>query len=146
MEFANVDVYSNVTLVDRTTLGGTEITFDHVPLVFAKGQMELTVPMFVAEWLYTASQGDKHKVWTTEGEYTHRFGVKNAPPKLVALCGEHITDCSPIVIDAGAVEGTNIREVRDPGEQVVPQRIDVPRSELTENQSPGRNTGALVGR
>lgn len=145
MEFANVDVYTSVTLVDRTMLGGTEITFDHVPLVFTPGQMELAVPLFVAEWLYTASQGDKHKVWTTEGEYTHRFGVKNAPEKLVALCGAHITDCTPIEIDRGAVEGTNVKELRDPSEKMGLLHINVPRSELIEKQG-ARNAGALMGR
>lgn len=146
MDFEEIDVFTMVTLTDRTMQGGCEITFDHKPLVWKPGQIDRGVPMFVAEWLYTASNGDKHKVWTTAGDYTHRFGVKDAPESLIARCGEHITDCSPIEIDPTAVEGTDVRLIRDADERMVPQAINVPRSELTEKQGAGRNAGALAGR
>ena len=143
MDLQGVDVYSHVTLVDRAMQGGCEIWFDHVPLAFEKGQIELTVPLFVAEWLFTASNGDKHKVWTTDGEYVCRFGVKNAPQRLLDLAGPQIADLDPIEIDLGAVEGTDVKLTRTDKTEV--RQIRVPRNELTEKQGAGSKAGALVG-
>ena len=144
MEIEDVDLYTTVTLVDRTMQGGCEIWFDHKPLVFKPGQMERGVPMFVAQWLF--GHGERHMVWTKDGEYTHRFGVKDAPEELIARVGEDCANCAPIEIDTGALEGTDVKLLRDADERLAPRPIAVPRTELTEKQGAGRNAGALAGR
>ena len=90
-DLQNLDVYSIVTLVDRTGIGGTdaEFVYDGIrfPFVDEDGQAvtEKTVPQFVAEYLFTGTAADNHCVWTrpadgeSMGTRVNRYGIKHCP-------------------------------------------------------------------
>lgn len=101
---AGIDMVNQVTLVDRAMEGGPACEFlcDGVRFTWPKGQVEKVVPRGVVEWLFTVSQ---KRVWTTDGEYVMRFGIKDCPPDLQARLGSEATNCDPIEIDPNAVEG-----------------------------------------
>ena len=98
----DVNIYATATLVDRTGKGGDEFWFDAIPFVFKPGQTELGVPRFVAEWLLST---DQKKVWTDDGQFVSRYGVKEAAQELVDAVGPEACDCSPIRLQSDRVEG-----------------------------------------
>ena len=104
------DLYSVVTLVDRTGVGGTEFIFDGKRFGLKPGQTELAVPRFVAEWLLSV---DQTKVWTTDGRFVSRFGVKDAPPDFLERLDPGAADTDLITIDGSRVEGWEA-EATDP--------------------------------
>ena len=104
-EFTHAASYEYVTLVDRAMTGGCEIIHDGVRVVFKRGEMERTVPLFLAQWLF---QTDKERVHTTDGQYVRRFGLKNPPPELLAEVGPECADCDPIAIDSKRIERWNV--------------------------------------
>lgn len=129
--FENQDVYTSVVLVDRAGMGGTEIIYDGVRLVFKPGQIKLAVPRFVADWLYG---NQKHMVWTEDGNYTNRFAIEGLPEELLAQYGSAAGDTSPITIDGNRVEGWDTTQVdRTDGKTRVVQ-VRVPPNLLTERQ------------
>lgn len=97
-----VNIYATATLVDRTGKGGDEFWFDAIPFVFKKGQTELGVPRFVAEWLVGT---DQKKVWTEEGQFVSRYGIKEAPQEVIDVVGPEACDCSPITLKGDRIEG-----------------------------------------
>lgn len=128
--FEGVDVYTPIILLDRTGQGGGEIIVNGVRLNFPKGRPEMAVPRFVAEWLFTHG---KHMVWTTDGIFTNRYGVKDAPEDFTNAFGEESGDCSPIEIDGNRIEGWDTTAVeRDESTRVVP--VSVPAQALRERQ------------
>jgi hypothetical protein len=88
------------TIVDRTGKGGVDIVFDGQILTFKPGETIKPVPASLAAWLFRV---DQHKVHTVDGEYVHRFGLKDASESLLRDIG--VQDCSPIEIDTSRVEG-----------------------------------------
>lgn len=133
-DFNEVDAYHPVTLVDRTGNGGCEITHNGVRVVFKTGQAKRAVPSFLAEWLFIHG---KHMVWSEDGEYTHRFGIEDAPEDMLASLGPEAGDCSPITVDGNRLEGWDTTAVdRDAkSTRVVP--IGVPASAMRERQATG---------
>lgn len=128
-EFIQQRDFRAVVLVDRTGQGGTEVIFDGVRIPFAKGESEKPVPLFVAEWLF--SQG-KHKVWTEAGDFTNRFGLRNAPESVINALGPESADCSPITLDLSRPEGWDTTGVDRSDTRFVP--INVPSNLTRERQ------------
>lgn len=104
--------YDFVVLVDRTGEGGCEILHDGRRVTFPKGKPERPVPMFLAEWLFRV---DQHKVHTTDGQFVHRFGVKEGPEELLERLGPDAQDCSLITIDTTRIEGWDVDSAPDRG-------------------------------
>lgn len=135
MNFENVDVYSGVTLVDRTQKGGTEFIFDGIRFKFEPGQTEMIVPKFVAKWLLTR---EHTRIWTTEGDFALRFGVKGTPKDVKELedaCGPEVSDLSPIEPRTGMLEGSAVAELDAEKLQVRP--TNTPRTDLLDRQGSG---------
>lgn len=132
-EFAEGRDFRSVTLVDRAGTGGAEIIFDGVRIVFPRGVTEKAVPVFVAEWLFRVTQ---QHVWTTDGQYICRFGLKDAPEDILALAGPEAQDCSPIQL-ADRVEGWDTSGVDRSNTRTV--ALNIPRSLTHERQ------GSLAG-
>lgn len=136
-DFANIDVFSSITIVDRLGIGGTdaELIFDgkRFPFVDEDGQktIELTVPKFMAEWLF---RKDKHRVWTKptdtqESQFLPRYAIKKCPKRLVEMWGPEVADDSMIERDPdpNRIEGTDVALYRTAPVQV--QRINIPPNE-----------------
>lgn len=137
MDFTSVDIYSAVTLVDRSGEGGTEFIFDGIRFVLKPGQTELIVPKFVAQWLL---RSDNYKVWTTDGEFANRFAVKAPVPQdLVDACGPESADCSPITMRTDLLEGSAVAELNPARLEV--HQLRIPASELRERQGTGDRAG-----
>jgi hypothetical protein len=139
VDFSQVDVYSAVTLVDRTGQGGTEFIFDGIRFVFAPGQTEMTVPKFVAKWLL---EGDRCKVWSAAGEFVPRYAVKGQPQdvqEIIDACGPEVADDTRLDLKTGLLEGSAVAEL-DPAKLDV-RPITIPRSELRERQGSGSRAG-----
>lgn len=135
MDFQNVDIYTGVTLVDRTAKGGCEFIFDGIRFTFAPGEVEKIVPKFVAKWLLN---GDRCRIWTTEGEFVPRFAVKGAPhdvQDIVDACGPEVADDSMIEPRTDLLEGSAVAEL-DPAKREV-RTINVPASEMRDRQGAG---------
>lgn len=140
-EFNNQDVYSSVILVDRAGIGNTEIVYDGVRLVFKPGQTELTVPKFVADWLF---QYQKHHVWTEDNVYVNRFSIKGASEDLLNQYGEEAGDLTPITIDGNRIEGWDTSQVDRPEGSVKVVPVAVPSHLLKERQ--GRSASSFGDR
>jgi hypothetical protein len=124
---------SLVTLVDRTTLGGDEIVADGQRLVFKPGEIEKTVPREFVLWLYRT---DKKRVWTTGGDFAHRYAVKDAPAWLIDHCGPEVADCSPIEVDNTRLEGWDTSGVpRDDRTRTL--RVNIPVNEQPRGSQAG---------
>lgn len=128
--FQEQDAYTSLVLVDRAGVGGTEIIYNAVRLVFKPGQTELIVPKFVTDWLF---KYQKHMVWTEDGVYTNRFAVKNVSDDIAAVYGPEAVDLSPISIDGNRVEGWNTDEAGRSGAMRV-VNVNVPSNLLKERQ------------
>lgn len=135
-----------VTLVDRTTFGGDEIMYGGEVLAFreedgtpkGKPVVSRTVHRDFVVWLYRT---DKRKVWTTDGEFAHRYAVDNPPAYLVDHCGPEVADTSPIEVDTARLEGWDTSGVpRDERTRVL--NINVPVSELRERQASAGHVSA----
>jgi hypothetical protein len=103
LEQANA--YETVTLVDRVGTGGFEFVFDGKRFVLKPGKPKLSVPRFVAEWLFRV---DQMKVHTQDGQYVHRFGIEDGPEDLAQTLGLEPLDCTPIVLQTDVVEGWDV--------------------------------------
>lgn len=130
MDFQHASAFSYVTLVDRTGLGGTEIIYDGVRIVFKPGETEKTVPEFVAEWLLNV--GSQGRVWTEAGEHVNRFAVKDASSQLAASVGPEAVDCSPIQLAQDRIEGWDTSGVDRSSHHTL--TLNVPARELRERQ------------
>lgn len=119
-------------LVDRTTHGGDEIVCDGQRIVFKPGEMRLYVPVDLVVWLYRT---DKRRVWTTDGEFVHRYAVEDPSKSLVDTCGPEVGDCSPIDVDAKRVEGWDTTGVNRAHTEVKP--VNIPAHELRERLGAG---------
>lgn len=97
------EVPEYATLVDRTG-GPGEFWFAGRPWTFTRAKPTRTVPLYVAMWLMA---DHRNRVWTLEGQFTHRFAVKDGPESLLTELGEDAFDTSPITIDAQRAEGWN---------------------------------------
>mgnify|MGYP001557853463 CR=1 FL=1 len=139
MDFQQASALSYVTLVDRAGTGGTELIYDGVRIVFKPGETEKTVPEFVAEWLFTVTQGH---VWTETGEFVNRFAVKDASQQMADILGPEAMDCSPIVLDHSRIEGWDTSSVDRSSHETL--TLNVPAREFRERQ--GTATVAFGGR
>jgi hypothetical protein len=135
VEFQNVDIYSGVTLIDRTAKGGCEFIFDGIRFALKPGEVEKIVPKFVAKWLLS---GDRCRVWTTEGDFVPRFAVKGSDADvqdIVDACGPEAADDSVIEIRTDLLERSAVAEL-DPAKRQV-RSISVPATEFRERQGAG---------
>lgn len=149
-DFADLDVYTIVTLVDRACMGGAgaEFVYDGIrfPFVNEDGEavMERTVPQFVAAFLFST---EKHRVWTKPaagqamGQYVNRYAIKECPKRLVALWGPEVADTSAIEIDPSAIEGSDAPLYRTGPVRVQP--INIPPNERPRDRQ-GRSA-VMVG-
>ena len=119
-ELSEVDSYRFCTLVNRTAVPA-EFMFDGKVFAF-KASARLTVPVFVAEWLYRTGN---QKVWTTENDFVQRFGITDGPDDLLGLLGAEAFETAPITPKEGVLEGWDIRDApRDPAKtKVIPVRL-----------------------
>lgn len=104
-----------VTLVDRTG-GPGEFRFAGRAWTFTAAKPTRVVPMHVATWVL---QEHRNRVWTTEGEFAHRFAIKDGPESLLTELGEGCFDTSPITIDTQRREGWNTDEADRPPVQII---------------------------
>ena len=132
-EFTENRDFSTVTLVDRTGRGGAEIIYDGVRITFPQKKVEKAVPRFVANWLFRVSQ---QMVWTEDGQYVNRFGIKDMPEDLVQELGPEAGDTSLIVLDATRHEGWDTSGVDRSEARTV--ELTLPSSAMRERQ--GLNT------
>lgn len=134
-ELSEVDSYRFCTLVNRTA-EKAEFMYDGKVFAF-KPSGTLTIPVFVAEWLYRSGN---QKVWTTDNEFVERFGVKDGPEDLLATLGAEAFDTDPITPKANVIEGWDIRDaMRDPAKtKVIPVK-------LTRADYINQGTAAAVG-
>jgi hypothetical protein len=124
----NFNTDSFVWLTDRTTLGGDEMMIDGQPLVFKAGEIRKYVPRELVLWLY---RHDKRRVWTTDGQWVHRYAVEDPPQGLIDQCGAEVGDCSPIEVDRARIEGWDTTGVpRNERTRVVP--VSIPMNELRD--------------
>jgi hypothetical protein len=131
MDFVDTQVgvdHTPIVLVDRTGDGfkGIEYQFCGGRAIGdwakrtganAAGQSLYSMPTWVAVWFL---KGDKGKVWTTEGEFTYRFGLAEPTDELVGKLGHAVIITDPITIDTSALEGWDTRgtERTGPGTQI----------------------------
>jgi hypothetical protein len=153
-ELENVDLYSTVTLVDRVGTGGKDAEFvfngKRFPFEDDDGQVvtEITVPQFVAEFLFTGTAAWKHQVWTppTEGDAigtrVNRYGIKQCSKKLIAQWGPEVADCSPIEIDRTVAEGSDAPLYRTGPVRVLP--VNIPPNERARDRQ-GRRASIIAG-
>jgi hypothetical protein len=151
-DYASLNVYSNVTLVDRTGTGGTaaEFVYDGIRFPFVDDEgaavTELTVPQFVAEFLFAT---DKYKMWTKPaeghdvGNYVNRYGITKCPKKLLELLGPDVADCSPIEPDPNVIEGSDAPLYRTGPVRV--ERLNIPPNEQPRDRQ-GRRAVMVAGR
>lgn len=128
-DFAENRDFEMVMLVDRTGVGGTELIYDGVRLVFPPNVVEKAIPRFVAQWLY---QYPRYMVWTTDGRFVCRFGIKELAPGLAAEIGPDAGDVSPIEVDRTRTEGWDTSGVERADTRVVELRL--PRTLTHERQ------------
>lgn len=133
--------FETVTLVDRTGEGGTEIIYDAVRLVFPPGIDVKNVPRFVAQWLF---QTQRHMVWTQDGQFVCRFGVKGATPEFAAELGPDAGDVSPIEVDRTRIEGWDTTGVERADTRVT--EVTLPRALLHERQGAGASAATFADR
>ena len=119
-ELSEVDSYRFCTLVNRTA-APAEFMFDGKVFAF-KASAKLTVPVFVAEWLYRTGN---QKVGTTKNDFVERYGITDGPDDLLGLLGAEAFETGPITLKDGVLEGWDIREApRDPANtKVIPVRL-----------------------
>ena len=129
MEYQESHDFRTVTLVDRTGRGGTEIIFDGIRIVLPRGKSELTLPRYVAQWLFRTTQ---QMVWTADGRFVSRFGIKDIPEDLAAETGPEAGDCSAIELGSGRVEGWDTSTVDRGATQTI--SLNLPKSALNERQ------------
>ncbi len=152
-DFQNLDVYSNVTLVDRAGQGGkqAEFIYDGIRFDFVDddGQpvLEKIVPQFVAEFLFKT---DKHQVWTPPaegqaiGERVNRYGIKACPKKLIEQWGPEVADCTPIEIDGSVLEGSDAPLYRTGPVRVQP--VNIPPNERPRDRQGRRPAMTMAER
>lgn len=128
-EFTDNRDFRTVTLVDRTGQGGTEILYDGVRIVLPRGKTELTVPRFVAAWLFRVGQ---QMVWTTEAQFVNRFGIKDLSEDLAAELGPEAGDTAPIDLDTTRAEGWDTTGVDRTDTRTV--ALNLPKSLMRERQ------------
>lgn len=123
MEFVDttqVD-HTSVELADRAGTERFEFKFDGRAWIKAEGKATWNLPRYVACWLL---KGNRDTVWTTDGEYTHRFGLganeDDVQRGLIAELGKHVETITPITINHDAYEGWDTRgtERKGPGTQI----------------------------
>jgi hypothetical protein len=153
-DLQTLNVYSIVTLVDRTGIGGTdaEFIYDGIRFTFVDedGQAvtEKTVPQFVAEFLFTGTAADNHQIWTPPataeaiGTRINRYGIKQCPKKLIEVWGPEVADCSPIEKDETVIEGSDAPLYRTGPVRVVP--VSIPPNERPRDRQ-GRRATILAG-
>lgn len=125
MEFidtaASID-HTPVLLTDRAGDGRYEFLFDGRAWVKPQGKTQWSLPSYVAVWLL---KGDRCKVWTTDKQFVHRFGLAEPTDELVGRLGHAVIITDPITPDPNVIErwslkgaeprsgpGTQIRQVR----------------------------------
>lgn len=128
-EFTENRDFRTVTLIDRTGQGAVEIIYDGVRIPLPKGVTEKAVPRFVAAWLFRVGQ---QMVWTADGRYVNRFGIKDPSDDLVAELGVEVGDISPITIDTQRSEGWDTSGVDRSAHTVV--TLNLPPVPLRERQ------------
>lgn len=97
-----------VTIVDRT---GERKEFKYDQQVWAFGKKaEQVLPLEVATWLFSRSE---HYVHTTDGDFTRRYGVVDAPEDWVSQVGVDVLDTAPLARDTTRLEGWDA-EAADP--------------------------------
>lgn len=106
MEFVDttqVD-HTSVLLTDRAGAAPFEFVFDGRTWVKPHGKTQWALPAWVAARLLT---GDRGKVWTTDGEFTYRFGLAEPDDDLMARhrLSQAVILTDPITIDPEAIEG-----------------------------------------
>ena len=99
----DLDVITTVTLVDRTG-GPSEFLFDGKRFTFTAAKPTRTIPVSIAEWLFRT---DHARVWSTDGTFVYRYGIKDGPEELITQLGEEPFDTDPIQIDTARAEGWN---------------------------------------
>jgi hypothetical protein len=117
------NMYAAVTLVDRAMLGGCEIVYDGVRIVFKPGEIEKAVPQGTAEFLF---QTQKEQVPLTGGGFAMRFGIKDPSEDLIATLGGECGNCDPIEIDTARLERWDVEHYAQRGgaRKVVPVSRD----------------------
>ncbi len=130
MEFVDTNEgvdHTSVELVDRAgdqpfpLPGGNEQMVGGQPILKRAGKRELRLPFWKAVFFLKKNSA---RVWTTEQEFTHRFGLGNndedVQARLIAVLGHEFEDITPITIDTNAIEGWDTRgaERSGPGTQV----------------------------
>lgn len=109
MEFVDTTTvdHTPMLLVDRAGEEPFEFMFDGRPYVKPRGKTQWSLPAYVAARLLT---GDRGKVWTTEGEFTFRFGL--AEPDEEVMARHRISHAAivtdPITINRDAIEGWSL--------------------------------------
>lgn len=151
-DFQNLDVYSNVTLVDRAGQGGAaaEFIYDGIRFPFVNDDgvptLERTFPQFVAEFVF---RSEKHRVWTKpeagadRGQYVNRYGIKACPRKLIELWGPEVADVTPIEIDPDVLEGSEAPLYRTG--PVRAESVNIPPSERPGRDRQGRRAAITTG-
>jgi hypothetical protein len=120
-----------VTLIDRAG-GPGEFWFAGRPWTFTKSKPTRVVPIHVAMWLLVEH---RNRVWTTDGQFVHRFTVKDGPESLLSELGEAAFDTSPIEIDTTRAEGWNTDEADRPDTRTIALK---PRPGEFANQGAGQ--------
>lgn len=95
------NMYTAVMLVDRAMVGGCEVIYDGVRIVFKPGEMKKPVPQGVAEFLF---QTQKEQVPLKGGGFAMRFGIEDPSDELKAALGDECGNCDPIEIDTERLE------------------------------------------
>jgi hypothetical protein len=153
-QMEQLDVYTYLTLVDRTGLGGREFLYGGIPFVFKKGQSELVVPKFVAEWMFSKSKEFVWAVDTSETptyecprcekplKYTNLYALKNCPEDLPPIWGDFIADTSPIERDLHMMEGTDAPLYRT--ERVTYEPVAIPAGEMRDRLGRGDHISTIA--
>lgn len=97
--------HTPVLLTDRAGEGRYEVRFDGRAWVKPQGKTTWSLPSYVAVWLL---KGDRGKVWTTDGQFVHRFGLAEPTDDLVGKLGHAVIITDPITIDTAAIEGWSL--------------------------------------
>ena len=126
--------------VEREYGGYTHRWFKHGrERVWRKGQQEMVVARDTALFILTR---DQRKYWTTDGVYTCRYGIKDAPEDVIQILGgEGQNDCSPIEIDWERVEQWEI--YRTTPVKLVPANVGAYNQAIREHT--GGATAGVVG-
>ncbi len=138
--------YRQVLLIDRACTGGFEFQYDGEPIVWAPGEMEVSVSADVVRFVFTH---DHLKVHTTDGQYVHRVAIKAAPgfkamvPLLQHELGTEVADSEPIEI-ADALEGWDTRGVPRGLGITETKKVHIDAAALRERQGVGRQRAVAV--